>query len=528
MTLAVRTTAPLLAALSGLALFAAHPPLGWWWTSFLHAPLLVAAVHHDRAHRSSVRGARLGALAGFTCFAPLISWLIAPAGYVGWGLLVGTQVAAFALVGWLVGLIHRPLVVPIAAAAIWTGAEAWRGIAPLNGFEWGGIAYAHAGGTWLLPIARVLGGRGITFLTVLIGVSALVVVHSLWQTVRQHGTAGVEAGFASTRGPIGVLVASLLASALLVTDAPAPAGSLDVLVAQGHDVRFWEDPVPNLPLYVATALRDETLDAVGDGPVPDLVVWPESSIDRDPESAAGDSLAPIIEEVAREVGELVAGTTLDGPSPRVNRYVAASHYADGFNEIDRYTKRRLVPFGEYVPMRRFLEWFPPLEQVPRDALPGRGPEILTMLDGTRLAVVICFETLFTDIVRSNVLAEADPAQVLITVTNDASFRDTAEPAQHLAQSQIRAVETGRWVVHAALSGSSAFVDPSGNLHDQTPLFTRTTIRRQVPLVDDLTPYMVIGDVVGSLTRLVVFVLAVAALGARLRVLTRSRSTALTR
>ena len=131
--------------------------------------------------------------------------------------------------------------------------------------------------------------------------------------------------------------------------------------------------------------------------------------------------------------------------------------------------------------------------------------MITLADGTRLAVLICFETLFSDVARSNVLAEGDPAQLLLALTNDASFRDSAEPAQHLAQSRLRAVETGRWTVHASLSGSSAFVDPLGVVYDETEVFTRDTIRRELPLAAGRTPYLVIGDVIGVVTRAMVLI-----------------------
>ncbi|MEX2329170.1 MAG: apolipoprotein N-acyltransferase, partial [Nitriliruptoraceae bacterium] len=267
------------------------------------------------------------------------------------------------------------------------------------------------------------------------------------------------------------------------------------------------DPVADLAHTVATNLRDDTLAAIGDGPAPDLVVWPESSVDRDPSSGGGAMLAPLVDEVASVAGELIAGTTLDGPSPGQDRYVAASRYVGGFHEVERYVKRRLVPFGEYVPLRPLIGGFPPLEQVPRDAIAGDTPMIMHTTQGARVAVVICFETLFAGIVRGNVLAEDEPAQLVLTLTNDASFRDTGEPAQHLAQSRLRAVETGRWVVHAALSGASAFVDPDGRVHDETQVFTRDTIRRDVPLVEGRTPYLVIGDVVGWTTRIGVLLLA---------------------
>jgi apolipoprotein N-acyltransferase len=510
-----RYAAPISAAASGLALYLAHAPLGWWWTSFAHAPLLVAALwlaaDDDPDGRPILRAALLGGLSGAVAFAPMLSWLIAPAGFIGWGLLVGVQVAWMALLGALLHPMRGHPLLPLGAAVVWTGIDAWRGIVPLNGFEWGAIAYAHPESSWLLPVARVLGGRGITFLVVLVGVAGAVALRGSLARSEGRTLVAIDAAFTRRRAPLAQLVGALLASALLVTDAPDPVGTLDVLVVQGNDIRHWIEPVADPVLAITTALRDETLGAIGEGPRPDLVVWPESGVDRDPASPAGARLAPLVDESARAAGELITGTTLDGPDPATQRYVAASRYVDGFDEADRYVKRRLVPFGEFVPARPLFGWFPPLEQVPRDAQPGPGPDAMTLRDGTRVAVIICFETLFPSLVRGNVLADRDPAQLILSITNDASFRVSAEPEQHLAQSRLRAVETGRWVVHGALSGASAFVDPDGRIHDRTDLFERATIRREIPLVDALTPFLVLGDVVGWVTR--TGVLALAAYGA---------------
>jgi apolipoprotein N-acyltransferase len=106
------------------------------------------------------------------------------------------------------------------------------------------------------------------------------------------------------------------------------------------------------------------------------------------------------------------------------------------------------------------------------------------------AVLICFETLFSDLARSNIRAGSQDAGIILAITNDASFQRSAEPDQHLAQSRMRAIETGRWVVHAALSGSSAFVDPDGSVHDATDLFVQDAIRRDIPLAAGRTPFLV--------------------------------------
>jgi apolipoprotein N-acyltransferase len=509
--------APLLAASSGLALLASHPPVGVWPLTFVAPALLLAALWVDDADAQAQgrrpRAGRLGALAGLSTFAPLLSWLLLPAGVVGWGLLVAVQAAWSALLAVLVrpALAWRTL--PLVAAAVWTGIDAWRAIWPLNGFGWGAIAYAHADGSWLLPTARILGGRGITFLVVLIGAAAAVAVRMAAGAFRQRAEGDLERDLdRRTRVPLSFLVGGLLASVLLTVEPPATEGSIEVLAVQGNAVRHWElaERETDPPLRITTALRDETLRAIAaDGPA-DLTVWPESSVDRDPGTARGEPLRALADEAAAASGLLLTGASLNGEDPATERLITALLLADGFNEVDRYVKRRLVPFGEFIPLRPLLDWFPPLEQIPRDAQPATEPQSLEILPGVTAAVVICFETIFTEVVRTNVLAGDDPAQILLTLTNDASFGDSAEPAQHLAQSQLRAVETGRWVVHAALSGSSAFVSPDGDLQQATELFTVDSIRAEVPLVSGSTPYLRVGDVVGWVTRLLVLAMAVVA------------------
>jgi len=226
-------------------------------------------------------------------------------------------------------------------------------------------------------------------------------------------------------------------------------------------------------------------------------VWPESAIDRDPSHPRGAPLWALAAEAADASGLLLAGVSLDGPDRATQRIVGAV-LLDAAGERDRYVKRRPVPFGEYVPARRWLGRIPALDQVPRDAVAGPGPQAVEIAPGISAAVAVCFETLFGWIVRTNLTATEEAAGIVLAITNDASFRDSAEPAQHLAQSRLRAVETGRWVVHAALSGSSAFVDPDGGVHDRTELFTQAVIRRDVPLAAGPTPYLRTGDVLGWL------------------------------
>jgi apolipoprotein N-acyltransferase len=511
---AAAALAPALAAASGLAMLASHPPVGWWWTTFLAPPLLLSALAADardaEASGRGVRAFRLGGFAGLVFFLPLLSWLILPAGYVGWGLLALVQSIWFGLLGVVLRpfLAHRLL--PVVVAVAWTGVDAWRAIVPLNGFEWGAIHYAHVDGSWMLPVARLVGGRGITFLVVLIGAAGYVVVAETVRGLRARESGPVEYAVAGTRGPVLVLVGALLVSIVATIEPPAETGNLDVLVVQGNDIRHWEEEVSDASFRISSQMRDRTVDAVGEGPPPDLTVWPEASIDTDPFSERGERFLPLLQEAAATSRFLLAGMNIDGPQPQENFHRTQLLVDSDAETVGRYDKRRLVPFGEYIPMRNLLGGLPPLQQVPRDIIPAPAPHSV-IVDGVAVAVVICFETLFSEVTRSNVLASDEPAGVIVAATSDASFGDSAEPYQHLAQSQLRAVETGRWVVHGALSGSSAFVDQRGGVHDATPLFTQAAIRRDVPTVAGMTPFLVIGDVLGWATRGLVLALAVVAL-----------------
>lgn len=477
--------------------------------TLVSAPLLVLALRRAPLGtsgwaRTELRALELGVLAGLVAYGPMVSWLIAPAGIVGWGLLVAIQ----ALWSGILAAMLRPWIrspwLPVVGGLTWVGMDAWRSLVPLSGFGWGTIGYAHAADPILLPVARTLGANGLTLLVVTGSLTVLALVD-----------ARAGARRATVVPALGLAALVVVVVTLRTVPAPPTSGSLDVLAVQPNDVRHWIAQVPDPPLTITTNARDLTLAAVERDGAPDLVVWPESSIDRDPETPRGAPLGALAAEAASVAGTIVAGASLEGPDPRRERSIVAL-LLDRDGERDRYVKRRLVPFGEYVPARRVLGGLPVLAVVPRDAIPGPGPRSLVIDGGIEVAVAICFETLYADIVRTNVLAGARPAGLVLAITNDASFQDGAEPAQHLAQSRLRAVETGRWVVHGALSGSSAFVGPDGSVHDATETFTATTIRRDVPLTTGTTPFLVTGDLVAALGRFGFVAFGVAALAGILR------------
>lgn len=491
--------ASVLGLAAGVALYAAHPPVGQPFLAFLVGPLLVAAMRvaggggpldRETPVRRSLATVLPAAIGGLVGYGAMISWLIAPAGTLGWALLVLIQALWLGLWSALVAPhLHRPTM-PLLAAGAWVGMDTLRGLVPLSGFSWGALAYSQVDVAWFVPLGRTVGASGVTFVVVALGTALADGLIGMWTGDRED----------PPRAPLAQAVGLALVVTLVTVGAPPTAGSLDVLAVQGNDIEHWVEQDEDPPRTITRNLHRQTLESVRARGAPDLTVWPESAIDRDPSRPAWRELGELASEASAAAGVLVAGVSLDGlEDPARERIVGAWLMGpEGVGAVrDLYVKRRPVPFGEYVPGRRWLERIPALDQVPRDAIAGPGPQAFSVAPGVTVAVVICFETLFSDLVRSNVLAGED-AGLILSITNDAAFRRSAEPDQHLAQSRMRAIETGRWVVHAALSGSSAFVDPDGGVHEATGLFTQESIRREIPLADGRTPFLVVGDVVGML------------------------------
>jgi apolipoprotein N-acyltransferase len=151
----------------------------------------------------------------------------------------------------------------------------------------------------------------------------------------------------------------------------------------------------------------------------------------------------------------------------------------------------LVPFGEYVPMKRILFFVGPLVEAVSDFTPGAEPVVFDV-DGRRVSVAICYESIAPWIARAFVHRGS---QLLATITNDAWFGRSSAAFQHFEQGAIRAVEEGRYVVRAANTGISGAVDPYGRVLRRTPLFETLAITVDVRLLDGRTIYSYLGDVV---------------------------------
>jgi apolipoprotein N-acyltransferase len=481
----VRPALRLLAApVSGALLAAAFPALDLGPLALVALVPLLLATETIRP----ARAAALGYLAGLTFFglhllwiAQFLSWTGAVA-WLAWGALSAIQAIAFAAFFALVPATRalgawRLLVLP----AAWAVLELLRAYHPLGGFPWGLLALSQHDAGLLLPLARVVGGFGLAAVIVAVNLAVAFWIRALW--------AGAQAGSRSKRvaalAGLPLLVVGLLGARLAVPAAPAPSGRpLDVVVVQAglRGGRGLEQGQTTQRVFANHVRRTETI-ALTPGDPPDLVVWGEGAADADPLTSPERQAAVARAATAARAPILLGATTrLDD----THRATEGLLFTPEGQLADRYQKRRLVPFGEFVPFGGVLGRLIPATRVgvPYDKVPGDRLEPF-LVDGVPVGTLICWESAYPGDARQ---LTRDGAQLLLIMTNNASFGTGAGPRQHLAAGQLRAVEEGRTIVQAAVTGISAVIEPSGATRQETGLYQETTLRVQVPPRTGLTPY----------------------------------------
>ncbi len=155
----------------------------------------------------------------------------------------------------------------------------------------------------------------------------------------------------------------------------------------------------------------------------------------------------------------------------------------------KYDKVHLVPFGEYVPMKRWLPFIKKMVAQVGDFKPGRRGDTLVWEQG-KVGMLICYEIIFPRLARAMVQNGAD---LLVNITNDAWFGRTSAAYQHFSMAVLRAVENRRYLARAANTGISGFIDPNGRITRTTDLFTETTAADEVALLKTATRYTQWGD-----------------------------------
>jgi apolipoprotein N-acyltransferase len=323
------------------------------------------------------------------------------------------------------------------------------------------LALAAAGGVWL-----------ISFLLVAANVGIVIALTAPRLAVRLAGAGALAVTAAA--GPAAYALISL----------PHPTRYITIAMVQPgikHNPRVRVDASQRLSGELA-------------GRRADLIVWGESSIAydlrRDP------ALLRQIESLsARDGAEILVNQ--DSLIPGGKSKVAVLVSPHGIEAS--YAKTRLVPFGEYIPFRQQLGWLARISKAaPVNMIPGTGARVMTasLPDGhsATIGVLICFEAAFPDM--SRVDARRD-AQAIVYQTSDSTFQESWAPAQHASLVAVRAAETGRPAVQAALTGVTAAFDPRGRQLAWLGTSQRgvTFVRVGLMPASAMTPFDVVGDVV---------------------------------
>jgi len=155
----------------------------------------------------------------------------------------------------------------------------------------------------------------------------------------------------------------------------------------------------------------------------------------------------------------------------------------------RYLKHHLVPFGEYVPLESVLRGVIDFFDLPMSSS-GGGPldQPLLQLGEDLGAMAICYEIAFPALVARQVRGTQAPAQVLLTVSNDAWFGTSLGPDQHLQIAQMRAKENGRYLLRSTQTGWTAIIDDRGRIQQQLPRFQAGVLEGTYHSMQGLTPY----------------------------------------
>ncbi len=433
---------------------------------FILVPLITAGLIAHRA--TTTRGAAgLGLALGFGYFAATLTWIIEPfqvdAAVTGWmapfalvllALLLGSfWSAALAFARWAGGG-------PVAFAASFTGTELLR-------------AYVFTGFPWANPpqtLVDGLAGQGLAWL----GPHGLMLV-----------MAAITALILHLRSAILSAAITVAVTTLILIPPPAPQSPLTdkvVRLIQPNAPQDEKWDPDKIPIFV-----NRQIDYTAAGPVPDLVLMPETAL-------------PYLEEVAQPVFDTLAQAARGAPVVLgIQRRDASNNYYNGLVVLDpagqvttTYDKHHLVPFGEYMPAEwlfRRINVGGLAQRADGGYAAGPGPRVIDLGPLGMALPLICYEVVFAH----NAGGAPTRPTFLMNLTNDAWFGARSGPQQHLAQARMRAIEQGLPMLRAANTGISAVIDPKGRILDALALNTAGYLDVTLPQPGAPTLYARTGD-----------------------------------
>ena len=477
-----------LSIVSGVALTMGFPLVGFSYAAWVALTFLLFAIRDTSVWNSFI----LGMLAGMVHFATLLYWLIGTINIYGYLPLwlsviifislvfyLSLYVAAFAgMVGFLCsGSVFSLFLIPV----FWVCLEYIRSFA-FTGFPWGLIGYTQYAHLNLIQISDIFGVYGVSFV---IALSNTVIFFGLLYLKKKkwHGRSmDARKTAASFLMLISVFVMIMVYGDARLRSADQMIGEsekLNVAVIQGNieqaakwDLKFRTDTIKE---YIR--LSEQANKAR-----PDLIVWPETAAPFYFKYNIEMTKMVLQSIRAMKTYFVVGSPTVEFADPRDHYYNSAYLVAPDGDIAARNDKVHLVPFGEYVPFKKWLPFIDHMVAQVGEFDAGEKEDTLKWAPAD-IGVLICYEVIFPELASEMV---ANNAGLLVNITNDAWFGNTSAPYQHFSMAVFRAVENRRALIRAANTGISGFINPAGRVLARSELFEEAAMTCSVPVIKNQT------------------------------------------
>ena len=431
----------LLSALSGLLLSTAFEPLSLWWVAPIALALEMFALSQSKRKYLSVLAFAL------TFNLVLLHWTSTYVGSVPWIILAaGLSLFYLPLVAVKrLGIAFFPLIFIVL--------EEIRNRFPFQGFGWARIAYSQADAPYA-KIAAHGGAVALSAITVLLG----LVLFFLFQKQFR------------------ILI--LLPLFLVVVP-------VDVQMSETTQTLMIQGNVPKLGLDFNSRAKEvffnhvkETDIAIMENSKVDFILWPENSVDVDPFRNP-----EVFEALNSYKVPLIIGAIVGRDNDILNTSILWTKESQNV-----YIKQHLTPFGEYIPLRSLASKISPFVDDVRDFSPGNESTIFTV-DKAKIAPVICYELLDDQILEK----AAKSSNLLAVQTNSATFGDSAQSAQQLQITRIRAIEHSRNILSVSTTGYSAVIDYNGKVLQKSDMGAAQHLYAEIGLISSVSPRDRYGD-----------------------------------
>jgi apolipoprotein N-acyltransferase len=459
---------------SGLLLIVCQPPLSFFFVAYIALVPLLFSLEANEGRRNFL----VGFVAGIVCYTGLVYWVVVAMNTYG-GISIPLSILTLFLlvlymavyVGcftWSVSFLRDRLGVPfyLTAPPIWVILEYIRGFL-LSGFPWSLLAHSQFN---FLPLLQVISITGTYFLSFLIVAANCIICEAI---ARRH--------FPLVYGTIIVVIFAVSLAFGVVRLREPIQGTISTSIVQGNirqDLKFDE-------VYKNSIIQTYADLTLKRGRSADLVIWPETAM---PFVFLADHASADIRKIPAAMGNHLLIGTISRDGQR--KYYNTAYIIGRQGEIaGKYSKKHLVPFGEYTPLASYFPFLENISVAAGDFFSGPSHDPIVTTVG-RVGVLICYEGIFPYITNETVRAGAE---VLVNITNDAWFGPTSAPYQHFAFYIFRAIETDRYLLRAANTGISAVIDPRGRTVARSGIFKEDVINGKFSLRQSETVYVKYGD-----------------------------------